>query len=51
MTSRRVAIVTGGGRGLGRAAALRLAQDGIDVGVLARSQDEVAAVADEAVAC
>jgi NAD(P)-dependent dehydrogenase (short-subunit alcohol dehydrogenase family) len=44
----RVAVVTGGGRGLGRAVALRLAADGTDVAVLARSAAEVEAVADEA---
>jgi NAD(P)-dependent dehydrogenase (short-subunit alcohol dehydrogenase family) len=44
----RVAVVTGGGRGLGRAVALRLAADGTDVAVLARSVAEVEAVADEA---
>jgi NAD(P)-dependent dehydrogenase (short-subunit alcohol dehydrogenase family) len=44
----RVAVVTGGGRGLGRAVALRLAAGGTDVAVLARSAAEVEAVADEA---
>ncbi|WP_396655712.1 SDR family NAD(P)-dependent oxidoreductase [Microbacterium sp.] len=47
MSERRVAVVTGGGRGLGRAVALRLAQDGVDVVVAARSADEVAGVAEE----
>jgi NAD(P)-dependent dehydrogenase (short-subunit alcohol dehydrogenase family) len=47
-TARRVAVVTGGGRGLGRAVALRLAADGTDVAVLARSAAEVEQVADEA---
>lgn len=43
----RVAVVTGAGRGLGRAVALRLAGDGNDVAVLARSQEEVDSVAKE----
>ena len=37
-----VAVVTGGGRGVGRAIALRLARDGRPVAVLARSTDELA---------
>ncbi len=45
--SGKVAIVTGGGRGIGRATALALAGAGADVAVAARSEDEVAAVADE----
>ena len=43
----RVAFVTGGGRGIGRATALALATAGCDVAVLARTRDEVAQVAAE----
>lgn len=44
---RKVAIVTGGGRGIGRATALALAQDGAAVVLAARTQAEIAAVAEE----
>ncbi len=43
----RRAAITGGGRGIGRAAALLLAALGADVGVIARSQDQVERVAGE----
>ena len=43
----KVAIVTGGGRGIGRAIALGLAHSGASVAVTSRTQKEVDAVAEE----
>jgi len=43
----QIALVTGGSQGIGRAAALVLAQCGADVAVMARSLDKCEAVAEE----
>ncbi|BCL79257.1 3-oxoacyl-ACP reductase [Ktedonobacteria bacterium brp13] len=43
----KVALVTGGGRGIGRATALLLAQEGCDVAILARTPREIEQVASE----
>ncbi|HTY94469.1 MAG TPA: SDR family oxidoreductase [Steroidobacteraceae bacterium] len=47
MTQKKVALVTGGGRGIGRAIAIRLAADGHAVAVASRSQAQLERVVGE----
>src|SRR5699024_12045410 len=41
------AIITGAGKGIGRATALALAKEGVSLGLLARTEEDLKKVADE----
>lgn len=43
----KIAYITGAGRGIGRATALALAQEGVSLGLLARTESELKTVAEE----
>jgi NAD(P)-dependent dehydrogenase (short-subunit alcohol dehydrogenase family) len=43
MSDQRIALITGGNRGIGRSAAIHLAKDGVDAVITYRSHDEEAA--------
>ena len=46
----KVALVTGAGKGIGRAVALALAAEGVQVGLLARTESDLQEVAAEIIA-
>lgn len=43
----KTAIITGAGKGIGRATALALAEEGVSLGLVARTKEDLLAVADE----